>query len=870
MRLGPYELIRQIGAGGMGEVWVARRAGETVAIKRLPRRLAGDPDYRKTLLQEARLSQLLAHPNIVRIVDAGEAGGEVFIAMELIDGFDLARLTKLLALRGERVPIAVAAYVIAELLRGLAYAHNLEHEGELISLVHRDVSPHNVMLSSAGAVKLTDFGVARLSSEDTSGTHVKGKARYMPPEQLRGDSRSPAVDLFAVGAVFQELLDGAPFRGAAVDDARLLGMAIDGVVPRPRHPREIPGELERVRAGLLAADPRRRIGSALAALERVCAWPGYRDRSRQVAKLVADLREHEAELAGAPTQSGLAHQATFLHTNEVELEGSDLAALADIVEAPDRILLELAGDSDEAAARLEQPGVDEDTGQIRGHDRELARTHASGPGPAATGDQRARDPSLELDLAGHSFVRHVPTSPNPVIPARRSRALALVLGVGLLAAIGVGGWWFARERVAADEPAPETTLRSARVVGRGSLLDVGLRDRGLDRLVRDDIDFRYLVDPHGDPLERLARGEAEFALTTLAEFVDRNGDRGDRIVAIVGLPLATTALVFTAAEPGEGSRLAHTGADQALARALADRLAILEPPSVGLEDDAAVFAELERDGSAIVAGISSEPWIGRARAAGMTIAATGLDVPLARVDVLVASREVLDRDPELVAAVVATYYAGVAEAQGFAARVAEAHGLAAAEAETALAAQCLFDAATASSWLADGGAGLLAMVRPLLLPEKSAEASIAGWIEPRFALAAAAGIRGEPRTLAQACPSAMSVTSARTEGPRALGLLAHPRLAEPLFEPGRASPIEPTAIAELADTLAVFNPATISVEVIGHGDRRGSAGRKLGRARADAIVEALQQAGVALPLIVRGEDGGDAPASRVEFLLRRP
>src|SRR5690242_3746549 len=234
MRLGPYELVRQIGAGGMGEVWAAYRAAtgprEVLAVKRLPKQLAKDPTYRRILLEEARLSMLLRHDNIVNVFDAGEADGEAYIAMEFVHGLDLSRLRRLLDQTGEGLSPTLIGYVIGEVLTGLSYAHNLDRDGELLCLIHRDVSPHNVMLSRRGEVKLTDFGVARLSTEDTSGTHVKGKARYMPPEQLRGESRSPTVDLFAVGAVLHEMLDGAVFRGDAKDDARLLGMAIDGII----------------------------------------------------------------------------------------------------------------------------------------------------------------------------------------------------------------------------------------------------------------------------------------------------------------------------------------------------------------------------------------------------------------------------------------------------------------------------------------------------------------------------------------------------------------------------------------------------------------------------------------------------------------
>lgn len=810
MRLGPYELVRQIGAGGMGEVWVAHRARtrETVAIKRLPRRLAGDPNYRRILLEEARLSQRLRHPNIVHTIEAGDADGEVFIVMELIEGLDLSRVVKLLALQGERLPITVSAYVVAEILRGLAYAHQL-------TLVHRDVSPHNVMLSSCGAIKLADFGVARLSSEDTSGTHVKGKARYMPPEQLRGDSRSPTVDLFAVGAVLQELLDGSMFRGDAVDDARLLGMAINGEVPAPKQLLEIPAELEQLRRGLLEPDAAKRVQSAELALALLLRWPGYRACPHEVASLLERLREREAELGSGVTQTGLAHQATFLHTNELELDASQLAELARVVEAPDQILVAVAA----------EPGA---------------------PPP--------RDPSLALDLSDASFVRPLPTSPHPVLPSRRW-LWPLALGLAVVSIGGVvGAHAFGWLPVGVDPaPAPATTLRSARLAGRGSLLDLGFRDRGMDRVLVDDIHFDYRPDATSDPLAALAGGEVELALTSLDAFV-RAGSPG-RVVAVIGAPLASEALILDTRDhpqlrsldelPGPVA-VAHSAASEGLARTLAGVLAL---ELTELPDDAAVFAELERDDSPIVAGVVREPWVGKARASGMSVVATGFDAPLADVEVLVVDERTLASDPTLVEAVVTTYYGLPLEPSKLIGAAITAHGISEAEAEQALASECLFDAAGAAAWL-----------------EQHAASLPTGAVEPRFVLAAREhGATDRARRTLAAC---LATAPSKASSSQPLGSVA---LADvELFEDGLAVLREDASaiVAELASRLRALNPATVRVEVIGFGDRVGQAGRKLGRTRAEQLVQALVEAGLALEQIATGVDGRDAPRSRARVLLR--
>ncbi|HRI06947.1 MAG TPA: serine/threonine-protein kinase, partial [Nannocystaceae bacterium] len=216
-RLADYELIDRLGSGGMAEVWMGRRiAGEgvykAVAIKVLPAQRVGDERYRRMFNEEARISFLLSHSNIVQVFDLGQSDGQAFLVMEWVDGVNLAQLAELTRSRRIAVPDGITAYVIGEVLQALAYAHTLTHEGRPLAIIHRDVSPQNVLISVSGEVKLADFGIARVAHDETSGLFVKGKLRYMAPEQLAGQSRSPAVDLFAVGAMLHELLDGARFR----------------------------------------------------------------------------------------------------------------------------------------------------------------------------------------------------------------------------------------------------------------------------------------------------------------------------------------------------------------------------------------------------------------------------------------------------------------------------------------------------------------------------------------------------------------------------------------------------------------------------------------------------------------------------------
>ncbi len=235
--LGPYTLIRRVGVGGMGEVWIARReaiggAAKLVALKTVLPEKAGNAEFRRMFLDEARLAMLMNNSNIVQTFDVDETpDGLCYMAMEYVEGVDLAKLTEALRIRGELLSHSVIAYIVGEVLKALAYAHDHTIEGTRRTVVHRDISPQNVMLSNTGEVKVTDFGIARLASEETSGSFVRGKFRYMPPEQFERGIRAPTLDLFAVGAILHELLEGKRFRGGEIEEAELIGMCVRGMVP---------------------------------------------------------------------------------------------------------------------------------------------------------------------------------------------------------------------------------------------------------------------------------------------------------------------------------------------------------------------------------------------------------------------------------------------------------------------------------------------------------------------------------------------------------------------------------------------------------------------------------------------------------------
>lgn len=225
-RFGAYLLHERIGRGGMAEVWRATRAddasAEPVALKRLLPGLeanaAAVAQFAPMMADEARLLQALDHPAIVRLVDHGTVGGQPYAALELVQGTDLFGLLQTLHARGRTMPPALAAYVLAQVCDGLHHAHTRNGtDGTPLGIIHRDVSPQNVLISWQGAVKLSDFGVARAATRlaVTDAGLVKGKMYYMAPEQLLGQPLDSRADQFAAGILLYECLTAEPLYKAS-------------------------------------------------------------------------------------------------------------------------------------------------------------------------------------------------------------------------------------------------------------------------------------------------------------------------------------------------------------------------------------------------------------------------------------------------------------------------------------------------------------------------------------------------------------------------------------------------------------------------------------------------------------------------------
>ncbi len=263
--LGPFELLSLVGSGGMGNVWAARRADDTVfAVKTILPAEAQDASVRSMFLDEARIAQMVVHANVCRLADFGNDQGTLYMAFEWVEGDSLRALLR--ASDNAPVPPAVALRIGRQLCEALHAAHELRGgDGQPLGLVHRDVSTHNVLLGIDGSVKLIDFGIAkmrqRLAETTTSGV-IKGKLRYMAPEQIEGGAVDRRADVWSVGAVLYELLAGEPIFSDMAEAAILRTLVMRE--PLPPFPAHIPAPVARLLGRTLAYDPAERFSTARA------------------------------------------------------------------------------------------------------------------------------------------------------------------------------------------------------------------------------------------------------------------------------------------------------------------------------------------------------------------------------------------------------------------------------------------------------------------------------------------------------------------------------------------------------------------------------------------------------------------------------
>ncbi|HTM44106.1 MAG TPA: serine/threonine-protein kinase [Polyangiaceae bacterium] len=270
-RFGAYVLVDKIGEGGMAEIFLSHGSLGTGAHKRLVIKLilpllAQNDAFCQLLINEAKLSAQLSHGNIVQVFDLGRQGDMLYIAMEYIEGVDLRQLLRECAKKKVSLPLEYAVFMVIQALEGLAYAHDkCDDAGQPLSIVHRDVSPSNILLSLEGEVKLCDFGIARALGVSSAipDDAIQGKAGYMSPEAANGNAVDRRSDIFSVGIVLWELLSGRRLYRGEKGKSPPLALAQKAEIPA-LDLSNVPGgaDLERIVSRALAKEPEQRYSSA--------------------------------------------------------------------------------------------------------------------------------------------------------------------------------------------------------------------------------------------------------------------------------------------------------------------------------------------------------------------------------------------------------------------------------------------------------------------------------------------------------------------------------------------------------------------------------------------------------------------------------
>ncbi|MGK3994671.1 protein kinase domain-containing protein [Sorangium sp. So ce1024] len=326
---GRYRLIAKLGQGGMAEVFLAAHRGplgfeKLVVIKRLKPGIATEPEVNAMFLDEARLAARLNHPNVVQTYECGQIDDQYYIVMEYLEGHSLDRICRKLDPSRHR---AVYLAILSDALAGLHYAHDLmDFNGQPLHVVHRDISPHNIFVTYDGQAKVVDFGIAKWATRDadTSTGVVKGKIRYMAPEQALATMVDRRADIFSMGLIFWELVVGERFWGD-LSDVQILQRLTFGEIPqlRDRWP-AAPEALDRICSRALAMRPEDRYATAAQMREDVEAYlatMGRRPSSAEIGRLIGEtFANRRAEVRSAISdQLGRLHADTADGPEEFEI-----------------------------------------------------------------------------------------------------------------------------------------------------------------------------------------------------------------------------------------------------------------------------------------------------------------------------------------------------------------------------------------------------------------------------------------------------------------------------------------------------------------------------------------------------------------------
>ena len=407
---GRYNIVRRVADGGMAEIFLATQLGregfqKPVILKRIHSTIYADPQFRNMFIDEAHISMSLAHSNIALVLDLGVAQGRYFLVLELVDGWDLGRVMQRAAQSGSPLPRELGLYICADVCRALAYAHGKTDGMTPLGIVHRDVSPHNILLSEQGEIKLTDFGIAKaMNKREQTGTGVvKGKVAFMSPEQAMGKPIDQRSDLFSLGTVLYLLMVRArPFEGPTDLETLLRVQKGDYTPPEAAAP-DLEPEVAAIINRALRHDVNERYQTAdemLADIEHVLRSVFRPVGQTELKRWLAELSAHD----GLPSILKATSRHTASRTGTGELDGKDVV----LSDSQELLEDEIDGEARTSLAVVEAAGGGRMT---MSRQRPTARGGPSLPVP--------KDAESDLDGRASQELSALPISDTEEPPERR-------------------------------------------------------------------------------------------------------------------------------------------------------------------------------------------------------------------------------------------------------------------------------------------------------------------------------------------------------------------------------------------------------------------------------------------------------------------
>ncbi|HEU4733181.1 MAG TPA: protein kinase [Kofleriaceae bacterium] len=514
---GPYIVYERLGVGGMATVHRAKKRGiagfeRGVALKRILPHLADDAEFINSFVREAKLASLLVHPNIAQIYDFGRVGSVYYIAMEHVDGFDVRKMLRHANRHKEPLPLAVVMSVLCELCEALEYAHTfVDEHGEPQGIVHRDVSPSNLIVAHSGHLKVIDFGIAKATARPlhTESGRVKGKLGYMSPEAVAGRTFGPVSDVFSAGVVAHELLTAQPLFSAKTDYDTLIRIHEAEIPPPSRKNPSIPAALDELVLAALARDPEHRLPGAGAfrdGIEYIAAQAGVRFSARDVVEWRARIATAEdpwgsrtslpigsssgpgAGSAGTPSAGASGGPSTGPSTGSpAGSPSSPVFHDSRTGMAHERTLLADAGPSRPASAEprfgrgsasVNEGTLDEDRlladltwGSDAGGSPFPRQTARSGPATSAQRPSQPPDPAAEPQVA--------PVAGASIRPPRRGALARLALAALFAIAAGLAGYQFVlRSKKPLPPPPPPVASLKFVVQPADAIVEIGGKEVG--------------------------------------------------------------------------------------------------------------------------------------------------------------------------------------------------------------------------------------------------------------------------------------------------------------------------------------------------------------------------------------------------------